>query len=140
MSSREQERLKEKRAGKSLEQRRMSEHAFRRIFSKVVSKVIKRMKREDDSVAAVQQLALELFGKQSTPKLCHRAMNFLLRHGLHKIEQEEQKVDEQRLQRDDEAQRSLRQPSSNRSNMKLPRDHGFRKNNYGGSHRPNTSS
>lgn len=136
MSSREQERLKEKRAGKSLEQRRMSEHAFRRIFSKVVSKVIKRMKGEDDSVAAVQQLALELFGKQSTPKLCHRAMNFLLRHGLHKIEQEEQKVDEQRLQRDDEAQRSLRQPSSNRSNMKLPRDHGFRKNNYGGSHRP----
>ena len=63
MSSREQERLKEKRAGKSLEQRRMSEHAFRRIFSKVVSKGIKRMKGEDDSVAAVQQLALELFGK-----------------------------------------------------------------------------
>ena len=46
MSSREQERLKEKRAGKSLEQRRMSEHAFRRIFSKVVSKVIKRMKEK----------------------------------------------------------------------------------------------
>lgn len=126
MSSREQERLKEKRAGKSLEQRRMSEHAFRRIFSKVVSKVIKRMKGEDDSVAAVQQLALELFGKQSTPKLCHRAMNFLLRHGLHKIEQEEQKVDEQRL----EDQRPLRQPSSNRMNVKLQHSHSIRKNNY----------
>lgn len=126
MSSREQERLKEKRAGKSLEQRRMSEHAFRRIFSKVVSKVIKRMKGEDDSVAAVQQLALELFGKQSTPKLCHRAMNFLLRHGLHKIEQEEQKVDEQRL----EDQRPLRQPSSNRRNVKLQHSHSIRKKKH----------
>ena len=116
MASREEERLKEKREGKSLEQRRMSEHAYRRIYSKIVAKTLKRMKGEDDSVSQVQQLALDLFGKQSTPKQCHRAMNFLFRHGMRHVEQVEEEEDKRIAERNESkvmSPKSLRTPGTN---------------------------
>jgi hypothetical protein len=112
MASREDERIKEKRSGKSLEQRRLSEHAFRRIYSKIVAKTLKRMKGEDDSVAEVQREALELFGKQSTPKKCHRAMSFLLRYGLRRIEELEDKKINERNESKVVNPKSLRTPSA----------------------------
>ena len=58
----------------------MAEQNYRRIFAKVLAKNILRLRGEGDSVREVQQAALDLFGKSSTPHNCHVEMSFLLNH------------------------------------------------------------
>lgn len=80
--AREAARAKEKRAAKPLEVRKLSEQSFRRIFAKVVAKNVLRLRGEGDGVAEVQDLAMDLFGKSSTPACCHAEMLFLYQHAL----------------------------------------------------------
>ena len=77
---REEQRITEKREGKTLEERRITEQSYRRIFAKILAKNILRLRGEGDSVREVQQSALGLFGKASSPHNCHVEMSFLLNH------------------------------------------------------------